>query len=408
MARVFVGVSIAAVIGCASPALATVRFEDVTATHLPAPPANGMATMDAAAVDIDGDGDLDIVTAQEWRANRLLINDGHGRFTVRVDAFPAPPDSELIQPARIQQALQKDTEDVSIADFNGDGVLDIIMVVEDDVTFGRQNVHQYYRGRSDGSYERIYAQLPDTIANAVAHADINGDGAPDLLVSGAGQDRLLINDGAGGFSDETSGRIPSESATAQDAEFFDADGDGDLDIVLGLEGGHGLWINDGQGVFGDETAVRLPAAGNVEARKATPADVDGDGDLDLYFAHVSWQGREPQDRLYINDGQGRFSDETLERLGAEAELTLDAKFADLDGDGDLDLVQGNAGSIRLYLNDGTGHFGDATQRLAAEGVIEAAAISIELADFDGDGRIDIFVGQIGGQARDRLYLSRTG
>ncbi|MEZ6024101.1 MAG: FG-GAP-like repeat-containing protein [Hyphomonadaceae bacterium] len=49
----------------------------------------------------------------------------------------------------------------------------------------------------------------------------------------------------------------------------------------------------------------------------TPADVDGDGDLDLYFAHVGWQGRAPQD-LYINDGNGRFSDETAARVPAEA------------------------------------------------------------------------------------------
>lgn len=409
MIRIFVTASVAALLGCASPALATVRFEDVTQTHLPAPPANGMASMDAAAVDIDGDGDLDIITPQEWRANRLLINDGQGRFTLRANAFPAPPAAELVRPSHIQQPLQKDSEDVSITDFNGDGVLDVIMVVEDDLTFGRQNVHQYFRGRADGSYERIYGQLPDTVANAVAHADINGDGAADVLISGAGQDRLLVNDGTGGFRDETAARLPREAATAQDAEFADLDGDGDFDLVLGLEGGHALWINNGQGVFVDETGARLPAAGNVEARKVTPADVDGDGDLDLYFAHVSWQGREPQDRLYINDSEGRFSDETDTRLGAESALTLDAQFADLDGDGDLDLVQGNGGAVRIYLNDGQGNFRDETQTALGAGAIEGAAISIELADLNGDGRIDIFVGQIGGPGgpvRDRLYLNR--
>ena len=403
--------AVMAALACVTPAAAQIRFDDVSGAHLPPPPQNGLASMDAAAVDIDGDGDLDLVLPQEWRANRMLINDGQGRFSLRANAFPAPPAAELIRPAQIQQPLQKDSEDVSIADFNGDGVLDIVMVVEDDVTFGRANVHQYYRGRSDGSYERVYGELPDTVANAVAHADINGDGALDLMIAGGGQDRLLINDGAGGFADETAQRLPRENATAQDVEFFDADGDGDLDLVLGLEGGHWLWINDGTGVFADDTRVRLPTPGNVEARKVTPADIDGDGDLDLYFAHVSWQGREPQDRIYINDGQGRFTDETEARLGAEDRLTLDAQFADLDGDGDLDLVQGNGGSVRVYLNDGTGRFRDITETaFGTRTDVPGTSISIELADFNGDGRIDLFVGQLANpnapQSFDRLFLAR--
>lgn len=396
-----------------SHAAAAPNFTDVTETHLPSPPEGGLASMDAEAVDIDEDGDLDLVVPQEWRANRILINDGSGRFTQRENAFPVPPEAELVRPPQVQQPLQKDSEDVSIADFNGDGVLDIIMVVEDDVTFGRRNVHQYFRGLSDGSYERIYGQLPDTVANAVAHADITGDGAYDLIVSGGGQDRLLINDGQGGFADETETRIPREAATAQDVEFFDADGDGDLDLVLGLEGGHALWINNGLGVYSDESRARLPLPGNVEARKVTPSDVDGDGDLDLYFAHVSWQGREAQDRLYINDGDGRFSDGTEARLGVEGGLTLDAKFADLDGDSDPDLVLGNGGSIQIYLNDGRGHFENVTANaLGASGGVLGTSITIELADFNGDGKPDIYVGQIAGSndpgSFDRLLLNTSG
>ncbi|MEO1136791.1 MAG: VCBS repeat-containing protein, partial [Pseudomonadota bacterium] len=268
-------------VSAAPAAAAAPLFKDVTETHLPAPPADGLASMDADSVDIDTDGDLDLVVPQEWRMNRILLNDGSGRFTLRENAFPAPPDAELIRPPQVQQPLLKDSEDVSIADFTGDGVLDIIMVVEDDMTFGRRNVHQYYKGLDDGSYQRVYGQLPDSVANAVAHADITGDGAYDVIISGGGQDRLLINNGRGAFSDETETRIPREAATAQDVEFFDADNDGDLDIVLGLEGGHALWINDGRGVYADESRRRLPLPGNVEARKVTPTDVDGDGDLDL-------------------------------------------------------------------------------------------------------------------------------
>lgn len=389
----------------AAPAL---RFEDATAS-LPAPAAEGMATMDAVAADLDGDGDLDLVTPQEWRLNRVLLNDGRARFALAPDALPAPPADELrLPPQHAGKPLKKDSEDVSIADFDGDGALDFIIVTEDDQRLGRANVHQYFRGLGRLRYARVTGQIPDSVANAVAHADITGDGKPDVLVAGDGQDRLLINSGKGGFVDETEKRLPRETSIAQDVEFFDADRDGDLDIVLGLEGGHALWINDGKGAFVDETARRLPPAGNVEARKVAIADVDRDGDLDLYFAHVSWQGREPQDKLLINNGKGVFADESAARIPQDTDLTLDAAFADFDDDGDADLAVGNAGSLKILANDGTGRFTDAAAALPAP--IDGVNITVEIADFDGDRHPDIFVGQIGqpnAPAHDRLLLNRT-
>jgi hypothetical protein len=394
----------------ASSAAPAPRFEDATAS-LPTPAAEGMATMDAVAADLDGDGDLDLVTPQEWRLNRVLVNDGRARFALAPDALPAPPPEELrVPPQHAGKPLKKDSEDVSIADFDGDGALDFIIVTEDDQRLGRANVHQYFRGLGRLRYVRVTNQIPDSVANAVAHADITGDGKPDVLVAGDGQDRLLINNGKGGFIDETETRLPRETSIAQDVEFFDADKDGDLDIVLGLEGGHALWINEGKGVFVDETARRLPPAGNVEARKVVIADVDRDGDLDLYFAHVSWQGREPQDKLLINNGKGLFADESATRIPQDADLTLDAAFADLDDDGDPDLAVGNAGSLKILANDGTGRFTDATAA-ALPAPIDGVNITVEIADFDGDKRPDIFVGQIGmpgaPAARDRLLLNRT-
>ena len=224
----------------ASTAAPALRFEDATAS-LPAPAAEGMATMDAVAADLDGDGDLDIVTPQEWRLNRVLVNDGRARFSLAPEALPVPPADELrLPPQHAGKPLKKDSEDVSVADFDGDGALDFIVVTEDDQRLGRANVHQYFRGLGRWRYARVNNQIPDSVANAVAHADITGDGKPDVLVAGDGQDRLLVNNGKGGFADETEKRLPRETAIAQDVEFFDADKDGDLDIVFGLEGGHPL------------------------------------------------------------------------------------------------------------------------------------------------------------------------
>ncbi len=404
------------------------RFEDVTATHLPDSVLRN--SMDVGVADLDADGDLDVVIPQEFRVNKLLLNRGDGQFIDASDRIPALSAGEIAGgPPQLQfPGAGHDSEDVSIADFDRDGILDVIIVSEDDVRFGRTHVHEYYRGRAGGQLARVAAEsvvsgvgpnqrvtevppIPDSEADAVAHADVDVDGDLDLIIAGAGQDRLLLNDGRGGFVDETAQRLPPEDRVTQDAEFADLDSDGDADLVLGQEGGHALWMNDGRGRF-IEASDRLAATGNVEARKVTPADVDGDGDLDLYFSHVGWQGREPQDQLMINDGTGRFSDETGARIPVETGTTLTARFADLDGDGDPDLVRGEAGPLTVWVNDGTGVFTDVSDAVLPNRAL-GVNIGLALADFDGDGRIDIYVGQLkGGQPgediRDRLLLNRSG
>lgn len=385
------------------------RFEDVTETHLPASP--GFNTMDVVAVDLDGDGRLDLVTAQEWLLNTVMMGEAGGRFRLASDLLEPLAADELTKgpPQLNQGGSGHDSEDVAVADFNGDGRLDIIIVSEDDIRLERSGVHEYYRGTAEG-FRRVRDVLPDTEANAIAHADLNGDGRDDLLIVGAGQDRLLINDGRGGFVDETEARLPREAGVGQDGEFADLDGDGDLDIVLGIEGGHALWINEGQGRFSDETKGRLPPSGFVEARKVAPIDVDSDGDLDLWFSHVSWQGKQGQDRLFINQGGARYADETADRLPVENGVTVDARFADLDGDGDLDVVRADRPTITVWMNDGSGRFTDATAEVIGRDAGQHV-LALELADFDGDGIVDLYLGQLRtGQGsptiRDRLYLGR--
>ena len=377
----------------------------MTARHLPSPAALPVRTMDAEAADLDADGDLDLVLAGEWEPNVVLLNDGSGRFTSG-PPLTVPPG--LAAPARAPGlAAGYDSEDIAIDDLDGDGHLDLVFVSEDDAGLGRTDVHQVYRGRGDGTFDRVPGALPDSEANAVAHADLTGDGAVDLLVVGAGQDRLLINDGAGRFVDETAVRLPVEDATGQDAEFVDVDGDGDLDVVVGSEGGHRLWVNDGTGRFMDETAARLPDPGNVEARKVTPVDADSDGDVDLFFSHVGWEGRQPQDHLALNDGAGRFADATAMHLPPDTLTTLDAKAVDVDGDGDPDLVRTGEGFVHVLLNDGTGRFGPGPDLI--EDGPPGAGIALELADINGDGAADLFVGWHAGYgpgtvSRDRLVL----
>ncbi len=359
-------------------------------------------SMDVEAADLDGDGTLDLVVANEFYPNVLLLNDGTGTFTNAASQLPDPPG---IIPGNFPS---RDTEDIAVADLDGNGTLDLVLVSEDDINFGGSGVHEVYVRNTDGTYSAVPDALPDSEANAVAHADLTGDGRPDLLLGNDGQDLLLINDGTGAFVDETDTRLPAESRTNQDVEFALLNDDAFLDIVVGNENGNRLLINDGTGVFTDETDTRFPTAPPMETRKVTPGDVDGDGDLDLFFANVGWSGLSPRDRLFISDGDGTFTDGT-DRLPASTLTSLDGKLADLDGDDDLDLIVVGVtvtsglepAPVEVYRNDGTGTF-ERADDLLADAPVLVSGLGIEVADFNDDGFPDVYFADRG--AQDRLFL----
>ena len=346
------------------------------------------SSMDSQAFDADGDGDLDLLIAKEIQPNVLLLNDGTGRMTVA--------------PAGMLPGGAYDSEDVAVADFDRDGDLDAAIAAEDD-----QNSELYLNAGS-GFFASADGRLPARgVAQSVIAADVDGDGDADLLFGNHGQNFLFINNGSGRFTDQTRQRLPAVDDLTQDLEAGDVDGDGDLDLVVGNVNDNRLLLNDGRGFFAD-APERLPLRAAIEeTREADLADVDGDGDLDLYFANLPFvAGADPQDRLLINDGRGYFSDQTSARIGKESRYTVDAELADVDRDGDLDLVTANLNDSRPYrvsLNDGTGVFKDATSSVFPSG-LTGQGIDAEVADFNGDGRLDIYFSSYIGA--DRMILAR--
>ena len=149
-----------------------------------------------------------------------------------------------------------------------------------------------------------------------------------------------------------------------------------------------LLINDGTGRFTDESATRLPRIREGSNRLAV-GDVDGDGDPDAILV-----GTRPV--LYRNDGAGRFAD-AGNVLPGGALIATDGAFADLDGDGDLDFVIAYYdpffGSVFVWRNDGTGRFVDDPTALPVG--FAARAREVELGDVDGDGDVDIAFGNVG-------------
>ena len=355
--------------------------------------------MDAKAADVDDDGDLDIVIAHEFRPNILLLNNGAGVFS-NVSATQLPQ-------------INRDSEDVAFADFDGDTHVDVIVVSEDDF------FNELYLNNPAGSgfFSDASNLLPTAgRSNAVLTADIDENGAADILIGNNGQNVLLLNDGGAFFTDATTLRLPTQNDVTQDIEVGDVDGDCDLDLLIGNEGRNRLLLNDGNGFFTDVSEARLPIrATPEETREADLGDIDGDGDLDIFFANVRLfvNGAVRQNRLLLNDGSGFFTDITAERLPADDDSSLDGDFIDVNHDGDLDIVTANFGDLgnngtepyRVYRNDGLGKFTDETDTVFPEGVV-GKGLDIEAEDFNGDGGVDLYLSSRGG-AVDRLLVTIT-
>ncbi|MCW5911014.1 MAG: T9SS type A sorting domain-containing protein [Cyclobacteriaceae bacterium] len=341
--------------------------------------------MDIEVADFNGDGYPDIVLAKEWQRNRILFNDGAGNFTdATIGRFTD---------------VNHDSEDIAIADFDGNGWLDVVFASEDDST------HEFYLNTGSGNFTDVSSRLPQFVSNAVVAVDINGDTYIDLIFGNDGQNRIFINDGTGHFTDETNTRMPLINDVTQDILLVDVDNDGDWDLAVGNEDGNRLLINDGTGVFTDETATRLATTINMESRKVSKADVNGDGYDDLFFSNMaSVVGKDIQDRLYLNDGTGHFTDVTNTKLPPDGKHTFDAVFTDFNGDSkpDLTVVYTLNEMPSVLLNDGTGAFIDHTSSYLP---IETAGnnIAVYVADFNNDGKDDIYIGRF--QQGDGMFFS---
>lgn len=365
-------------------------FTDVTSTNLP----NTLSgfSMDARPADVDGDGDLDVVLAVEFRVNILLLNQGDGRF---VDAR-----------ARLPQT-QRDSEDVVIHDFDGDDDLDLFFASEDD------QANELFLNEG-GTFIDASDRISVTGVSNAAVLDTSTEPAT-LLLGNAGQNAAIQWSAAvGRFVDVTDEVLPTRIDQTQDLELADVDDDGDLDLAVGNEDASVILLREGRRF---EQVIALPA--DSETREIDVFDADGDGDLDVALGNIRFVRRRPRaNRLLLQTAPLVFedrSDETNEtgapRLAADDDDTFDIDAIDIDVDGDVDLVTANLDSLsgtpanapyRVYLNDGRGFFTEAPDVLPETAV--GNGFDIEAADFDGDGKADLYLASRGGP--DRLLLAR--
>ncbi|HWM21713.1 MAG TPA: CRTAC1 family protein [Ilumatobacteraceae bacterium] len=266
-------------------------------------------------------------------------------------------------------------------------------------------------------------------SNGAAWGDVDGDDDDDLFVTRLDdRSQLFINDGDGGFVDESEGRGLAINDT-NGAAFADYDNDGDADLIVVRDGSDLLFENDGDGRFGDVSVAAGIGDDGFRGMNASWGDFDNDGNLDLYVTNYmtctgEWATEEEiisqvsyyPDTLYRNKGDGTFSDVTsyLENDpetrddGSTIGAGFGAAWFDYDSDGRLDLYLANdfvgpsPDSNRLWHNDGPVDAGQVNGDWRFTDVSVASGTSffmntmgIGVGDFDRDRDLDLALSNIG-------------
>ena len=262
----------------------------------------------------------------------------------------------------------------------------------------------------DFYYERNLPELLSREGPKIAKGDVNGDGLEDMYIGGAkGQAGQLYLQTATGFAKKEEG-VFKMFADLEDVAvlFFDADKDGDLDLYVGAGGNnmergareaqHRLYKNDGKGNY--EIDYQSFPGNDMNISVAVNYDYDGDGDEDLFIGSRSVPfsyGVSPQSYVYNNDGQGHFKDVTndLNPAIALSGMVTGAVWADVSGDSGKELIiTGEWMSTKIYrYNKGKNKLEEQTNTNLNE--LYGWWQTLSAADVNGDGKMDLLIGNIG-------------
>lgn len=339
----------------------------------------GVELSATSITDVNGDGSLDLLLTGwdgQTEVSRLYLGDGQGGFRRGNADLPGV-------------ALGS----TSVADVNQDGNQDVLLT---GLSSSDAPISTLYLGNGDGTFEPANADLPGLALSSTSIGDVNGDGAPDLLLTGSDSTEtprsvLYLGDGQGGFTHANANLTGVEQSSTS---IGDLSNDGNVDLlVTGFDDSGNpltrLYLGDGNGNF-TVSDVSFPDVGRGST---SIGDVNGDDTPDVFI--TGWNDSTEVSALYRGTGQTGFSRADAEILGVEKSSTA---MGDISGNGILDLiVTGSNKSEKtstVYLGQ------DGTNFRAAEVDLPGLALgSISLGDVNANDALDII---LTGQADDSV------
>jgi enediyne biosynthesis protein E4 len=356
-------------------------------------------------VDVNGDGwdDIYITNGPPGGQNNMLyINNTDGTFTTVINGNIVSDGSS--------------SDGASFADADNDGDLDLFVVTW---AAGSAGKNFFYRNIGNGTfaYEAGIAMASDqTFSEMPVWIDFNNDQYLDLYYTnsnGSLGNRYYQNLQNGQFTNITNSTIINELKATRSVDWIDYDGDGDSDLFLTNENNdtNTLYRNDGYII--EDLAYRYVKITNLaivqdskNSSGSSWADIDNDGDFDLFVAN--WNNQNNQLFKNLN---GNFTEQTTSVIASGGGSSFGSSFGDIDNDGDLDLYVCNAFNFFqtknfVYINDGQGNFTqDTTSAIATQ---SGWTFGCAFGDYDNDGWLDLVLANTKNESQVNAVYHNTG
>jgi len=349
-------------------------------------------------IDFNSDGALDLFITNGPRdgENNLLYLQSNDGLLIKVE--------------NVTPALDNSASDGSTwGDYNNDSYPDLFVAN----WWNKPNLLYSNNGNSTFTFEdKSIPSFEPSYSETASWGDVNNDGYLDLLVcnsSGESKNFLYLNNGDGRFTKVDTGKITEDQNTSRNIDWIDLNRDGYTDafIVNETNENNSLYINNGDGSFTKNIEPAIANDGG-ESFGSSWGDIDNDGDFDLFVANHGNQ----KNFLYINEGNLLFTKVTEGDIVNDNSYSIGSAFADVDNDGDLDLfvTNGFSGSSKttnlLYLNNGDGSFTKIENAVSTD---EGWSYGASFGDLNSDGYLDLAVAKCYNAGENNvLYMNNGG